>query len=176
MSKARRKMSAVGPVAALAAALSISGCAGLGLGDIIQAPRFESAPGREPQMQLLFPSSSRPSGGATVTLWARVQNPNGFGLTLSRLAGNLFLEGARAAEVDFPLGLPLQAQGDTIVPIRLTIDFDDLPDLADLATRVFSSNRLSYRLDGTIGVDAGPLGQPSFGPRTWLDGEVRVVR
>ncbi|MBW3670853.1 MAG: efflux RND transporter permease subunit [Acidobacteria bacterium] len=35
---------------------------------------------------------------------------------------------------------------------------------------------LEYALRGTLAVDAGPLGQPSFGPSTWLRGDVQVVR
>jgi hypothetical protein len=37
------------------------------------------------------------------------------------LKGTLFLEDSRAADVDFPLGLPLAAGGETTVPIDLTI-------------------------------------------------------
>ena len=34
----------------------------------------------------------------------------------------------------------------------------------------------AYRLDGRIGVDAGPLGRPTFGPMTILEGDVSVRR
>jgi late embryogenesis abundant protein len=50
-----------------------------------------------------------------------VTNPNPFSLRLGRLKGTLFLEDSRAADVDFPLGLPLAAGGETTVPIDLTI-------------------------------------------------------
>ena len=36
-----------------------------------------------------------------------LRNPNPFSLTLGTLKGTLFLEDARAADVDFPLGLPI---------------------------------------------------------------------
>jgi len=32
---------------------------------------------------------------------------------------------------------------------------------------------VAYRLEGTIGVDAGQLGQPVFGPLTLLRGDIR---
>jgi hypothetical protein len=32
---------------------------------------------------------------------------------------------------------------------------------------------MEYRLDGTIGVDAGRLGQPVFGPMTLIRGDLR---
>jgi len=31
---------------------------------------------------------------------------------------------------------------------------------------------IAFRLDGTVSIDAGPLGQPSFGPSTWLRGDL----
>src|SRR5688572_21704546 len=87
------------------------GCASLeGLRALIQPPRFEQADGRQSEIRLTGPSVGAPTGGATVRLWTRVSNPNGFGLTLGTLRGTLHLEGSRAATVDFPLGLPLQAR------------------------------------------------------------------
>jgi len=34
---------------------------------------------------------------------------------------------------------------------------------------------VEYRLDGTIGVDAGKLGQPVFGPMTLVRGDLAAV-
>lgn len=152
------------------------GCAQLGLGQVIEPPRFEQAPGREAELRLVPPSAGRPLGGATLRIWARVENPNTFGLTLAALRGNLLLEGAQAAEVDFPLGLPLGARGEAVVPLDVNISFADVPGLVDAAQRILTQNRVGYRLDGLVTVDAAPFGQPSFGPRTWLQGETRVVR
>jgi hypothetical protein len=134
------------------------------------------ASGRQAEVRLLAPSVQRPLGGAAITLYAHVENPNTFGLNLSRLAGDLFLEGVRAADVDFPLGLPLTAQQDTVIPIQLRLSFSDLGDLADAATEILARSEVDYRLDGTLTIDAGALGQPSFGPQTWLQGSARVFR
>ena len=79
-------------------------------------------------------------------------------------------------EVDFPLGLPLTASGDTIIPLDVNISFADVPDLIDVVQRMVSRNSVEYRLDGTVTVDAAPFGQPSFGPSTWLRGESRIIR
>jgi hypothetical protein len=160
---------------ALVAAL-VGGCAALGLDTVIQPPRFSTVSNRPAELRILAPSLSRPLGGAQVRLWARVENPNGFGLTLAALSGNLLLENARAADVSFPLGLPLLAGGDTIVPLDIDVSFSDLGDLAGAAQRIITQNRVTYRLDGTVTVDAGAFGQPSFGPRTWLQGETQVIR
>ncbi|MGH7475683.1 MAG: LEA type 2 family protein [Longimicrobiales bacterium] len=151
-------------------------CAGLGLGDVIRAPIFEVADGRTAELRLLGPSADQPLGGAALRLWARVQNPNPLGITLTALDGTLYMEGTRAAAVDLPLGLPLPAAGDTVVPLDIRLGFADLPDLADLARRWFAGSTLDYRLDGTVTVDAGALGQPTFGPETLLRGDVAVRR
>ena len=154
-----------------------AGCAALGdLGALVRPPRFEQVPGRRAEIRLLPPSLSAPIGGAGVRIWTRVSNPNPFGLTLGTLRGRLHLENARAADVDFPLGLPLRASEETEIPIDLSISFSDLPGLADVIRRAANRDPLGYRLEGTIGVDAGQLGQPTFGPMTLLQGETTVVR
>lgn len=155
-------------------AVACTGCATLeSLRGLVQAPRFEEAPGQEARIQILPPSRAQPLGGAGVRLWTEVTNPNAFGLTLGTLRGTLNVEGTRAADVDFPLGLPLRAGQSTTVPIDLSISFSDLPGLADVIRRAARREPLAYHLEGTIGVDAGQLGQPVFGPMTLLRGELR---
>ena len=158
------------------AALLVAGCATLGLENLIQPPRFTTVSNQQAELRVLGPSASRPLGGAQVRLWTRVENPNAFGVTLAALRGDLHLENARAAEVNFPLGLPLRAAGDTIIPLDVSISFSDLPNLADAVQRILARNLVAYRLDGTVTLDAGAFGQPTFGPTTWLEGQTRVVR
>lgn len=158
-------------------ALAVSSCAGLeSLRGLVQAPRFEQTPDRPAEIRVQGPSLGQPLGGAAVRLWTRVTNPNPFGLTLGTLAGTLHIEGTRAADVDFPLGLPLRASGEAVVPIELSISFSDLPGLANVIRRAASRQPLAYQLEGTIGVDAGQLGQPTFGPMTLLRGEMRGLQ
>jgi hypothetical protein len=171
-----RRLRAGVTMSALGAALLLNGCAALGLGTVVQPPRFTVADGQDAELRLSPPSASRPLGGATLRIHARVQNPNAFGLTLAALRGNLFLENAQAAAVEFPLGMPLAAGGDTVIPIDINISFSDVPGLVEAAQRILTQNRVGYRLDGTVTVDAAPFGQPSFGPTTWLQGESRVIR
>jgi hypothetical protein len=161
---------------ALAGAVLLSGgCATLGtLG--IAAPTFQVDQQQQAELRLLPPSPSRPAGGAAVRLYARVQNPNAVGITLSRLAGTLQLQGRNAAAVDFPLGVPLQANGEALVPMDLAIDFNDIPGLADVLLRAATGQSVGYALDGTVGVDAGIFGQPSFGPMNIVAGQLRVMR
>ena len=116
----------------------MAACASLGeLARMIQLPRFADAAERGDEVRLLAPSRDRPLGGAALRVWARVSNPNPFGLTLSTLRA-------------------------------------DLPRLADAIRGAASGRPLAYSVNGTIGVDAGPLGRPTFGPMHLFGGEVNV--
>ncbi len=163
-------------LAALLAASSLSLAACATLRDFIQPPTFEVSDRSPSQLRLVAPSLQRPLGGAQLRVWARVRNPNSVGLTVTRLAGNVLLEGTPAADVDLPLGLPLLAAGDTVIPLDVSIGFADVPNLARQIAAAVSGEAIPYALRGTVTVDAGPLGQPSFGPSTLLSGEVHVVR
>ncbi len=151
------------------------GCASLSNLLGVSEPTFAMAAGRSSELRVAPPSLEHPRGVATLRLWTRVTNPNGFGLTLSTLKGVLNLERKDLADVDLPLGLPLKAAADTIVPLDVSFDFQSFSQLGDVARRVLSSGTVAYALNGTVGVDAGPLGEPTFGPRTWLQGRVDVV-
>ena len=155
----------------VALALTLAACATLGLEPL----RFGGA-GRDAELRLLLPSSGRPYGGAAIRMWARVENPNSFGLRLAEVVGDLAIEDAEAIAVEFPLGLPLVAYQDTVIPLDVSLDFDDLPRLASIARAALGGGSLSYRLDGTFAIDAGALGRPRFGPATLLTGEVDVLR
>src|SRR5262245_9942122 len=149
-------------------AMTFAGCAELNqLGGIVQPPRFEQVPDRPAEVRLLG------TNGAGLRLWTRVSNPNPFGLTLGTLKGTLYLEDSRAADAEFPLGLPLGARGEQIIPIDISIRFSDLPGLSGVGRRLLDRQAIGYRLDGTVGVEAGRLGQPVFGPMTLLRGETR---
>jgi hypothetical protein len=160
----------------LLAALAVASCASFGLQDVIQPPAFSEVDGRTAGLRLLLPSTDRPAGGAAVRLWTRVSNPNSISLTLTQLAGDLFIGDAEAVQVEFPLGLPLVAGQDTIVPLDVSLDFDDVPRLGEAALATFVSGTMDYRLEALIGVDAGLLGQPTFGPTTVLRGALRITR
>jgi hypothetical protein len=160
--------------AAISSLFIAAACASIGT--LVQPPLLSAAESRDAELRFLQPSTSRPLGGATLRIWTRVENPNTFGLTLSALAGNIFLQDHPAGDVAFPLGLPLVAGADTIIPLDINISFADVPGLVDVAQQMLTRNRVTYRLDGTLTVDAAPFGQPSFGPSTWLRGESRIIR
>lgn len=152
---------------------TLAGCATLeSLG--VTPLRFDEAHDRETSLRIVGPSADRPLGGASIRIWAEVENPNGFGLTLTELTGDLMVEDSGAIEVDFPLGLPLAARQDTVIALDISIGFDDLPDLGRAARSAISGEPLGYRLDGSFAVDAGTWGRPRFGPMTLFTGEMRV--
>lgn len=162
------------PAVALAVLALAGGCATLAAA--LQAPTFRVDSAQQAQLRILGPAAGRPLGGAAVRLFARVNNPNPVAITLSRLAGDLQLEGRGAARVDFPLGVPMAAGGETVVPLDISVNFADLPALGSTLMNAATGRPVRYRLVGTVGVDAGMLGQPTFGPMALLDGEVRVAR
>ena len=123
-----------------------TGCGALGpLTQLIQPPRFDQS--RPAEIRLMSPSLSNPAGGAGVTLWLDVTNPNPFGFTLSTVDATLLLEGSRAASGSFPLGLPLQAGQTSTVPIDLSISFADLPGLADAVRQITGGGSADVRPD-----------------------------
>jgi hypothetical protein len=158
----------------LAASLSVGACAAFQQLLGVEAPRFEVVRDRPSVLTLDATSvlSGRPL--ARVRIWARVTNPNTFGLTVSRLRGDLFLEDREMADVDLPMGLPLVAARDTVIPIDISFGLPTLGSLGALGEALLRRNAVDYRLDGTVGIDAGAFGQPSFGPRTWLQGQFEV--
>jgi len=151
-------------------------CAG-GLGNlqhIIRPPRLEQAPNQPAELRLLGPTARNPLGGAGVRVWLQVTNPNPFGFMLSSIDADLSVEGNRAATGNFPLGLPLTAGQTSVVPLDLSISFADVPALSRTLRRLASGGTAPYQMDGTVGIDAGRFGTPTFGPMRLITGEVHV--
>jgi len=164
----RTRLSVIGAILFAAQA-----CASLPINRLIQPVHFEAADDRGSEIRLIGPQAGQPLGGAAVRLWTRVRNPNPFGLTLSSLRVTLMLEDTRAAEGEFPLGLPLEAGQDSVVPLDLAIRFSDVPALATMLRRSVGSQPLRYSVEGSFAVAVGRLGSPTFGPLTLFSGELR---
>jgi hypothetical protein len=160
--------------AAIAIVLLTPACATMGsFGQLVQPVHFEQADGRNTEIRLVGPRSGQPLGGAAVRIWTRVRNPNPFGLTLNTLRATLILEDTRAADGEFPLGLPLRSGEDSVVPLDLSISFADVPALATMFSRS-SASPLRYRVEGSFGVEVGRFGSPTFGPMTLFSGEMHA--
>src|SRR4029079_7347110 len=132
---------------------ALQGCAaGLGqLGALVQPPRFEQIQDR--------PAEIRMAGlnGAAARLWTGVTHPNPVRLTLGTLKGTLSLDESRAADADFPLGLPLGANAESEIPIDISISFSDLPGLSGVARRILARQPVGYRLDGENSAQGGRI-------------------
>lgn len=164
-------------VVVVCAIVITAGCAGFTeLARLVQPPQFEQADGQPAEIRFVGPSAGMPAGGAAVRIWLQVTNPNPFGFTLRTLNATLSLEGSRAATSDFPLGLPLNARQESVVPLDLSVSFADLPGLAGALRQIAVGGYAEYELDGTVGIDAGRLGTPTFGPMRLTGGELRVIR
>ena len=149
-------------------------CESLGtLGNFVRPPTFANVPDQPAELRLMPPSLTSPLGGANLRMWTRVTNPNPFGFTLASLRGTLVLDESRAATADFPLGLPLDPGASTTIPIDLSVDFRDVPGLADVVRRAIGRQPIDYEFEGTIGVNAGRLGTHEFGPLTFVRGTIR---
>jgi hypothetical protein len=170
-------MTAFGRGVVLAMLASSSACASLGsLNRLIQPLRFSEAENQPAEIRLVGPSAGGRLGGAVVRIWTRVSNPNPFGLRLSTLETTLLLDGSRAATGDFPLGLPLRAGEESVIPLDLSISFSDMAGLSNVVRNAIGGQRVGYQLDGTIGIDAGAFGQPRFGPVMLFRGELSAGR
>jgi hypothetical protein len=154
----------------------LAGAAGCGplLQQQVQAPQFEVLADRPAELRVLPPSPQRPFGALAIRLWARVTNPNPFPLSILRVQGDLLLEGVRAAQVDFPLGVPLPAAGDTVIPFDIAVNPVDVPQVAPVMTRAIAGDPVGYEFVGRVQVDAGVLGRPTFGPMTLLSGTLQA--
>ena len=161
-------------IAIVTCALLLVACASLNLADAVQAPRVSDVSDRDATLRILAPSTDHPAGGAAVRMWSRIENPNAFSINVTRLTGDLFVGDGGGVGVDFPLGVPLVANGDTIVPLDVTLGFDALPALGRTLVAAALEGSVPYRLDATIGVDAGMLGSPVFGPLTLLSGSLDI--
>ena len=157
----------------LAVLVSSSACASLGsLSRLIQPLRFSEAENQPAEIRLVGPAAGGRLGGAVVRIWTRITNPNPFGLRLSTLETTLLLDGSRAATGEFPLGLSLNAGEESVIPLDLSISFSDMAGLSTVVRNAIAGQRVSYQLDGTIGIDAGALGQQRFGPVMLFRGEL----
>lgn len=157
-----------------AAALLAYGCASVaGTSSMVQAPRVHA-------------SSTRPSelavtgdGAGTVTAWARVKNPNGFPITLTKVHGLLYLSDRRVARLDVETRLELKAREEATVPFEMPFGGKDEKKKdkearAAAALAATAGTAVPYRFDGNLNVSVGDNLETVFGPLTLLEGQARV--
>lgn len=129
--------------ALLAASAALAACAGIDkmLAGTFERPRltFESVGVEAVDLE-----------GATAVAHYRVENPNGFGLSVARLSYQLEVDGQRVAAGSLPGGLRLPARGAAPLSIPVRVRYADVPAFLE---RVARSDRLAYRASGGVGFD-----------------------
>jgi len=155
-------------LALLAAALLVYGCASIdGAAGMVQAPRVRPSAGHTAEVAFAG------GGQGTLHAWARVRNPNGYAVTLSKIHGPLYINESKAGVVDLEANIKMKAREEKTVPLDLAFGKGEKDEKAAAASGP-SGSMLPYRLDGVLTVTAGDHLVPTFGPLTLLEGQARV--
>lgn len=145
-------------LAFVALALGLASCAPTSQQRLVYPPTVEIE-------RIQLTSFSLPAPGraavAGVRLDLNVDNPNPLPVRLVRLAGVLVLDGQEVGTVTVPdIRLPAQGRARQVAQLTLPVTVKTASTFLDIAR----GQEVSYRLDGTLTADLGPLGQPTFGP------------
>lgn len=147
-------------------ALALTGC----IQNVVRSPQFEM---REAGLLRLNPpglNGVAPEAVIRITLDAR--NPNPFDLSLTELSADLYLDNSKLATATLA-GLQMKANGvpsTFFVDVNVPIQVQSLQNLG----RIVAGASVTYKLDGSFRVDAGPLGKPRFGPYTLAEGRYQA--
>ncbi len=93
--------------------------------------------------------------GATIDFTYDLENPNGFGVDLARVAWSVAVEGTRIASGDLPGGLQIRANATSPVTFPVRVRFQDVPGIVSLLGS--GKDKIRYDLAGNLGVRT-PLG------------------
>ncbi len=151
------------PAALALLSLALASCAGMDkmIGGALQPPRLELESVAVEAVDL---------EGATAVARYRVENPNGFGVSVARLSYRLEVEGQQLAAGALPGGLRLPARGAAPLTVPVRVRYGDVPAFVE---RVAGRDRLAYRVSGAAGFDT-PVGSLDV---PWShSGEVPVPR
>ncbi|HEU4382314.1 MAG TPA: LEA type 2 family protein [Anaeromyxobacteraceae bacterium] len=135
------------PIALALLSLALASCAGMEkvIGGTLEPPRLELESLGLEAVDL---------EGATAVARYRVENPNGFGVSVARLSYRLEVEGQQVAAGALQGGLKLPARGTAPLVIPVRVRYGDVPAFLD---HVAHRDRLAYLTSGTAGFDT-PVG------------------
>lgn len=138
---------------------------------IVQVPAVEVQQVRLTGLSLpggLMPGGPLEAPTAHVTLDLRVTNPNPFALTLAHVGADLVIDGANVGHVDLPaVVLPARGTAAQVAHAAVPVTLDTAAGFVKVAR----GQLVTYRLDGTLTVNLGPLGAQRFGPFTLSQGQ-----
>lgn len=129
----------------LAALVALGGCALLRSTLGLQRPTLTYESWSADQLDL---------EGVTIALHYRLENPNEFGLDLSRLGYRLEVEGRQLVQGDLPSGIQVRARGATPLAIPVRVRWRDIPGFVEI---FLTKSDVAYRISGNAGV-ASPVG------------------
>jgi LEA14-like dessication related protein len=92
--------------------------------------------------------------GVTIALHYQLQNPNGFGLDLRRVAYKLEVEGIQVGAGELPAGVNLGANATTPIAFPVRLRWRDIPAFTQV---LLTKREVGYRITGEAGVGS-PLG------------------
>jgi len=97
--------------------------------------------------------------GVTIALHYQLENPNGFGLDLRRVAYKLEVEGQRVGEGELPSGVQIAGNGTTPIAFPIRLRWRDIPAFTEV---LLSRREVAYRITGEAGVGSpvGTIGLP----------------
>jgi LEA14-like dessication related protein len=128
--------------------LLLAGCAGIEklAASAVQPPKltFRSATVQELDLE-----------GATLGFTWDLENPNGFGVDVARVAWSVDAEGTRVASGDLPSGLKIRANATAPVTFPVRVRFQDVPGIVKLLTS--GKDQVGYKLAASVGVKT-PVG------------------
>jgi LEA14-like dessication related protein len=97
--------------------------------------------------------------GVTIALHYQLQNPNGFGLDLRRVAYKLEVEGHQVGQGELPQGVQIAASGTTPIAFPIRLRWRDIPAFTQV---LLTKREVAYRVTGEAGVGSpvGTIGLP----------------
>ncbi len=78
--------------------------------------------------------------------------------------------------VDLGLIYDVDQEEDGKVKVNMTLTSPSCPAGPQIIQQALTRGSVAYSLNGTVAVDAGVLGQPTFGPMQLIEGSVSTAR
>jgi hypothetical protein len=133
----------------------------------VQPPRIEV---EDTVLLKLNPPSLGIAPEAVLGLKLKITNPNPFGVNIARVQGKLYLDDGESGGVEIP-GLNINPTGTSRVETQISIPLNE--GNLNRFIKVVQGKSVTYRVDGTLTLEAGVLGKPVLGPYTVFQGVIR---
>lgn len=123
-----------------------------GAAPAVTPPTFEAVPGGTTLAYIDPPGVG--DGAAVFDVALRAHNPNAFGLDLSTLDTEFYLDGVQAASGSFRSGVHIPARGSSDLKLQVKVPLFAASRLLGSFATLVAGGTSSYRLDAAVGVNA----------------------